>query len=149
VSNSSVTSVSKDLLSPDFTPASEKELFFAVVYLAPGDYHRFHSPANWVAEHRRHFAGELYSVSPYFQKKLQNLFCLNERVARLGRWKYGLFSMTPVGATNVGSIKIHFDKYLRTNTYYEPDHPSPAESLDSSTTSISSDGTSNPTSTTS
>src|SRR4051812_46236265 len=33
-------------------------LFFCVVYLAPGDYHRFHSPTHWVVEIRRHFAGE-------------------------------------------------------------------------------------------
>lgn len=98
---------------------NEKELFFCVIYLAPGDYHRFHSPANWVSELRRHFVGELYSVAPYFQKRLSNLFVLNERVALLGRWKHGFFSMTPVGATNVGSIRVHFDKGLATNTVYE------------------------------
>ena len=85
-------------------------LFFAVVYLAPGDYHRFHSPTAWVVEKRRHFAGELYSVAPYVAKRLHNLFVLNERVALLGRWRYGFFSMIPVGATNVGSIVINFDK---------------------------------------
>ncbi|KAF9112998.1 asparagine-linked glycosylation protein [Mortierella sp. AM989] len=90
-------------------------LFFCVIYLAPGDYHRFHSPTNWVAETRRHFSGELYSVSPWMVKQLQDLFVLNERVVLLGKWRYGFFSMVPVGATNVGSIVLNFDKELRTN----------------------------------
>ncbi|KKF96113.1 Phosphatidylserine decarboxylase 1 alpha chain [Ceratocystis platani] len=64
-------------------------LFYAVIYLAPGDYHRFHSPCNWVVERRRHFAG---------------------------RWRWGFFSYVPVGATNVGSIIVNFDKELRTNS---------------------------------
>lgn len=91
------------------------KLYFCVIYLAPGDYHRFHSPTSWVAERRRHFRGELYSVSPYMAKRLSNLFVLNERVALLGRWRHGFFGMVPVGATNVGSIRINFDKALRTN----------------------------------
>ncbi|KAH8589973.1 phosphatidylserine decarboxylase [Bisporella sp. PMI_857] len=98
--------------------SSEKRtaLYYVVVYLAPGDYHRFHSPTAWVAERRRHFAGELYSVSPYLQRTLPGLFTLNERVVLLGRWRWGFFSFTPVGATNVGSIKINFDRELRTNS---------------------------------
>ncbi|KAL8838990.1 MAG: hypothetical protein Q9170_001920 [Blastenia crenularia] len=99
------------------TPKKEPTaLFYVVVYLAPGDYHRFHSPTSWVVEKRRHFAGELYSVSPYLQRTLPGLFTLNERVVLLGRWRWGFFSFTPVGATNVGSIKINFDSELRTNS---------------------------------
>jgi len=102
-------------LSPE-SKKSPNALYYIVVYLAPGDYHRFHSPTSWVAEKRRHFAGELYSVSPYLQRTLPGLFTLNERVVLLGRWRWGFFSFTPVGATNVGSIKINFDRELRTNS---------------------------------
>ena len=98
------------------TQENRTQLYYIVIYLAPGDYHRFHSPTAWVAEKRRHFAGELYSVSPYLQRTLPGLFTLNERVVLLGRWRWGFFSMTPVGATNVGSIKINFDRELRTNS---------------------------------
>jgi len=98
------------------TSQNQTALHYVVVYLAPGDYHRFHSPAAWVVEKRRHFAGELYSVSPYLQRTLPGLFTLNERVVLLGRWRWGFFSFTPVGATNVGSIKINFDRELRTNS---------------------------------
>ncbi|KAG5519794.1 hypothetical protein PMAC_000067 [Pneumocystis sp. 'macacae'] len=91
-------------------------LYFAVIYLAPGDYHRFHSPVNWVVERRRYFSGELFSVSPYFVKRISNLFVLNERVVLLGQYRHGFMSMIPVGATNVGSIRIDFDKDFRTNT---------------------------------
>lgn len=101
-----------DILSP----GKPHSLYYAVIYLAPGDYHRFHSPANWVVERRRHFAGELFSVSPYLQRTLPGLFTLNERVVLLGRWRWGFFSYVPVGATNVGSIKINFDRELRTNS---------------------------------
>lgn len=95
---------------------SGTQLYYMVVYLAPGDYHRFHSPVSWVVSQRRHFAGELYSVSPYLVRTLPGLFTLNERVVLLGRWRWGFFSYTPVGATNVGSIIVNFDRELRTNS---------------------------------
>ena len=36
----------------------DRELFHVTIYLAPGDYHGFHSPADWIANTRRHFPGK-------------------------------------------------------------------------------------------
>lgn len=36
----------------------ENELYHCVVYLAPGDYHGFHSPSEWTVSTRRHFPGK-------------------------------------------------------------------------------------------
>lgn len=101
-------------------PNVENSLYYAVVYLSPGDYHRFHSPTNWVVQNRKHFVGELFGVAPYFQARIPGLFTVNERVALLGKWKHGFFSMTAVGASGVGSIDIIFDRKLQTNSRLKP-----------------------------
>ncbi|XP_068190704.1 phosphatidylserine decarboxylase proenzyme, mitochondrial isoform X3 [Antennarius striatus] len=93
----------------------ENDLFHVVVYLAPGDYHCFHSPTDWKVELRRHFPGSLMSVNPGVARLVKELFCLNERVALTGLWQHGFFSLTAVGATNVGSIRVYFDQELQTN----------------------------------
>merc|ERR1719239_75506 len=99
------------------------ELHHCIIYLAPGDYHRFHSPVTWTVDHRRHFPGELLSVNPGVARWVQGLFNFNERVVYTGQWEHGFFSMTPVGATNVGSIKIYCDEDLETNTHEKhPEH---------------------------
>jgi phosphatidylserine decarboxylase len=67
-------------------------------------------PSWAAADERLGKTGELFSVSPWVAKRAENLFVLNERVAMLGRWRHGFFGMVPVGATNVGSIKINFDQ---------------------------------------
>lgn len=85
-------------------------LYHCIIYLAPGDYHRFHTPADWEIYFRRHFPGELFSVNPSVARWLQGLFNLNERVVYYGKWKYGFFSMAAVGATNVGSIRVYADE---------------------------------------
>nr|CAB3264897.1 phosphatidylserine decarboxylase proenzyme-like [Phallusia mammillata] len=105
------------------------DLFHCVFYLAPGDYHRFHSPVEWTMKHRRHFPGDLLSVNPRIANIVKDLFILNERVVLSGEWKHGYFSVTPVGATNVGSIKVYEDVWLNTNrlrfkpgTYFETNY---------------------------
>ncbi|XP_028400696.1 phosphatidylserine decarboxylase proenzyme, mitochondrial-like [Dendronephthya gigantea] len=96
-------------------PTPDNQLYQCVLYLGPGDCHHFHSPAEWDIETRRHFPGKLYSVSPWVLKGFRDVFCTNERVSLYGNWKHGIFTMTAVGAYNVGSINVHFDDELRTN----------------------------------
>ena len=42
------------------------KLHYMVIYLSPGDYHRFHSPANHTADFRRHVVGYLSPVKPSY-----------------------------------------------------------------------------------
>ncbi|CAK4702116.1 unnamed protein product [Aphanomyces euteiches] len=94
---------------PDFflaPPSPGKKLFHCVIYLAPGDYHRVHSPIDWSMGERRYFPGELWPVNKIAVTSIPSLYTWNERVALLGRWNHGFFAMTLVGATNVGSITL-------------------------------------------
>ncbi|KAG5681798.1 hypothetical protein PVAND_011206 [Polypedilum vanderplanki] len=92
-------------------------LYHCVIYLAPGDYHRFHSPTSWKPNIRRHFHGELLSVNPKIANLVPGLFCINERAAYIGEWEHGFFSFTAVGATNVGSVQVFIDQDLKTNRW--------------------------------
>jgi phosphatidylserine decarboxylase len=90
-------------------------LFSAVIYLAPGDYHRFHGPGDFEVQRGVHVAGELLTVGPRWVKRFPEILRLNERVSLLGRWEHGFFAMTAVGAYNVGSIAIRGWPELQTN----------------------------------
>lgn len=91
------------------------KLFYTVIYLAPSDYHRYHSPAIFHADHRRHIAGYLDPVKPVYVNKHKDVFKNNERVNLFGNWAHGFFFKSYVGALNVGSIKLNFEPTLCTN----------------------------------
>ncbi|KAL6257589.1 hypothetical protein P5V15_011166 [Pogonomyrmex californicus] len=99
----------------------DNRLYQLIVYLAPGDYHRFHSPADWNIKFRRHFPGKLLSVNPRILKYMPNLFSLNERVVYIGEWAGGFMAYAAVGATNVGSIRVYCDPGLATNIVHWPE----------------------------
>jgi phosphatidylserine decarboxylase len=91
------------------------KLYYMVIYLAPSDYHRFHSPAICTGDYRRHIAGYLDPVKPAYVNKHKDVFKNNERVNVFGNWSKGFFFQSFVGALNVGSIKLTFDPKLNTN----------------------------------
>ena len=88
---------------------------FHVVYLSPGDYHRYHWPWAGRVTKIRHVPGELWPVNDAAVHSVPSLFAVNERVVVLGETDGGHgFAFIPVGALNVGSIRLAFHD-VRTN----------------------------------
>lgn len=92
-----------------------KGLYYCVLYLAPGDYHRIHSPVDWNVLVRRHFTGRLFPVNERATRTIRNLYVENERVVLEGRWREGYMAIAAVGATNIGSVELSIEPDLRTN----------------------------------
>ncbi|RXH97235.1 hypothetical protein DVH24_035903 [Malus domestica] len=107
------------LASPKvWDPVSERPmngLFYCVIYLKPGDYHRIHAPADWNVLVRRHFSGRLFPVNERATRTIRNLYVENERVVLEGLWKEGFMALAAIGATNIGSIELSIEPELQTN----------------------------------
>jgi phosphatidylserine decarboxylase len=98
-------------------PKKDAELYYCVIYLSPADCHQFYSPVRWDIDQRRHISGYLMGVNKKAIARVPHLFSINERVLLTGEWEHGFFSMTPVGATHVGSILLECEKTLKTNSF--------------------------------
>jgi len=97
----------------------DNQLYYCVVYLSPADCHKFYSPTQWKIDLRRHISGYLLGVNKKVVSRVPHLFTINERVLLTGEWEHGFFSMTPVGATHVGSIKLDCEDSLKTNSFFK------------------------------
>lgn len=100
---------------PVLSMGAKSRICYAVMYLAPGNYHRFHSPCSFDISMGRHFCGELLPVREGFLKIVNDVFSVNERVVLIGRWRHGQMHLGAVGAANVGNIFLDFDPKLKTN----------------------------------
>ena len=78
---------------------------FCVVYLAPSDYHRVHSPADGTIGVIRGIPGDLYPVNSIGEAHIDGLFVRNNRVCFcIDTLHHGRVSVIMVGATIVGRI---------------------------------------------
>jgi phosphatidylserine decarboxylase len=80
---------------------------FAVVYLAPRDYHRVHSPVDGQVTLVRSVSGDLYPVNKIGERHIPQLFVRNQRVAIvIDTPAYGRVTAVMVGATIVGRVTV-------------------------------------------
>lgn len=80
---------------------------FAVIYLAPGDYHRVHSPVDGTVSLVRAIAGDLYPVNTIGQLHVPRLFVRNSRAAiAIDTNGLGRVTVVLVGAVIVGRITV-------------------------------------------
>jgi len=80
---------------------------FAVVYLAPGDYHRVHSPVDGRVSLLRGLPGDLFPVNNIGERHVPQLFVRNNRVAIvIDTGDLGRVTVVMVGATIVGRISV-------------------------------------------
>jgi phosphatidylserine decarboxylase len=89
---------------------------FVNFYLSPKDYHRYHAPISMRIAKAIHIPGKLYPVNLTWLRKVNGLFCENERVVLECYTEHNsLFYMVFVGALNVGKMGFTFDNSIQTN----------------------------------
>ena len=82
---------------------------FVTLRITPTMYHRFHAPADLRVEHVTYISGDTWNVYPIALKRVERLFCRNERaVLRCRLAANGLpILLVPVAAILVASIRLH------------------------------------------
>jgi len=87
-----------------------RTIMYVALHLGPGDYHRFHSPAQFTIFRGRRFAGEGLPVSPVVSGRTNDVFSVNERIVLSGEWSGGRMHLVAVGAAHVRGIFLDFDE---------------------------------------
>ncbi|MFN0184566.1 MAG: archaetidylserine decarboxylase [Aquabacterium sp.] len=98
-----------DLFGPSQDPGPFIGGSYVTLRLTSAMYHRFHAPHDAVLHHVSYLAGDAWNVNPIALKRVQGLFCRNERaVLRLRLTDTGHdIALVPVAAVLVASIRLH------------------------------------------
>ena len=95
---------------------------YATLRLTSTMYHRFHAPCDARLEHVTHIGGDAWNVNPSALKRIERLFCLNERAAlRLRLTEGHLVALVPVAAILVASLRLHAPELRFHQRYRGPD----------------------------
>jgi phosphatidylserine decarboxylase len=82
---------------------------YVTLRITPTMYHRFHAPHDLDVEHVTYVSGDTWNVYPIALRRVQRLFCRNERaVLRCRLAASGTpIALVPVAAILVASIRLH------------------------------------------
>ena len=99
-----------DLLGDDELVRQYTDGTYVTLRITPTMYHRFHAPHDLRVKQVTYISGDTWNVYPIALRRVEKLFCRNERAVlqcRLGA-NGALLTMVPVAAILVASIRLHF-----------------------------------------
>jgi phosphatidylserine decarboxylase len=98
-----------DLLGDACQAEAHRNGRFVTLRLTSSMYHRFHAPHDCRIEQVTFISGDTWNVNPVALKRVERLFCKNERAVVRTRLKNGeTLTLVPVAAILVASIRLHF-----------------------------------------
>jgi phosphatidylserine decarboxylase len=112
----------EDLLAdPDLVEAHRNGRY-VTLRLTSSMYHRFHAPHDCRVEQVTYISGDTWNVNPIALKRIEKLYCKNERALLRTRLAAGGHTVTlvPVAAVLVASIRLHFLDVLLSLKYRGP-----------------------------
>jgi phosphatidylserine decarboxylase len=99
----------EDLLGASDLVERHRNGCYVTLRLTSGMYHRFHAPHDCRVEQVTYISGDTWNVNPIALKRIEKLFCKNERaVVRTRLAANGdILTLVPVAAILVASIRLH------------------------------------------
>ncbi|HET6379183.1 MAG TPA: archaetidylserine decarboxylase [Methylocella sp.] len=99
----------EELLDGRDLAAACRDGSYVTLRLQSSMYHRFHAPYDCRVKQVKHIPGDAWNVNPIALRRIEKLFCKNERAVievRLSRQDYPV-TLVPVAAILVASIRLH------------------------------------------
>lgn len=98
-----------DLLGDPALVETHRNGRFITLRLTSSMYHRFHAPHDGRIDQVTSISGDTWNVNPIALKRVERLFCKNERaVIRMRSADGEPLTLVPVAAILVASIRLHF-----------------------------------------
>jgi phosphatidylserine decarboxylase len=112
----------QDLLGDPDLASAHRNGCYVTLRLTSGMYHRFHAPHDCRVEQVTYIAGDTWNVNPIALKRVEKLFCKNERALIRTTLAAGghVVTLVPVAAILVASIRLHFLDSLLDGRYRGP-----------------------------